>query len=94
MAFLRSNSLKRSLLRTLPAFSAPSIKPWAIFSGSSSRESSSVIMTMSECLARISPRIGRVDGSRRPAPPCTEIILPLCPLTELKTFWMASGAWA
>ena len=77
MAFSRSNSLKRSLPRILPSFSAPLMKPSAMVSGSSSRESSSVMMTISEYLARIRPRIGRVEGSRRPAPPWTEMILPL-----------------
>ena len=77
IAFSRSSSLKRSLSKVLPSFLAPLIKPSAILLGSSSRESSSVMMTISECLARISPLIGRVEGSRRPAPPWIEIILPL-----------------
>ena len=69
MAFWRSSSLKRSWPRILPYFSAPWMKAAAICSGSSSRESSSVIITISECLARIAPRMGLVEGSRWPAPP-------------------------
>ena len=66
-------------LSCMPDFLHPSSNMAMIFSGDSSRESSSVKMQMSLYFPAISPRSIRVVSSRRPAPPKREMMWPdLC----------------